>query len=44
MQPVATLEHVNIAIELFTKSTMDAVKSGLTQAELTGEQQVRSIG
>ncbi|KAG2449154.1 hypothetical protein HYH02_005901 [Chlamydomonas schloesseri] len=40
LQPVATLEHVNRAIELFTKSTMDAVKSGLTQGELGGEQQL----
>ncbi|GFR48027.1 hypothetical protein Agub_g9859 [Astrephomene gubernaculifera] len=43
LQPVATLEHVNIAIELFTKSTMDAVKSGLTQAELGGEQQLGHV-
>lgn len=41
LQPVATLEHVTRAIELFTKSTMDAVKSGLTQGEMGGEQQVR---
>ncbi|KAG2489331.1 hypothetical protein HYH03_012163 [Edaphochlamys debaryana] len=40
LQPIATLEHVNIAIELFTKSTMDAVKSGLTQAEISGDAQM----
>ncbi|GIL54329.1 hypothetical protein Vafri_9903 [Volvox africanus] len=43
LQPVANLEHVNIAIELFTKSTMDAVKSGLTQTELGGEQQLGHV-
>lgn len=31
-----------MAVELFTKSTMDAVKSGLTQGELGGEAQVRA--
>ncbi|GLC34924.1 hypothetical protein PLESTB_001178700 [Pleodorina starrii] len=43
LQPVATLEHVNMSIELFTKSTMDAVKSGLTQTELGGEQQLGHV-
>ncbi|KXZ53157.1 hypothetical protein GPECTOR_7g1049 [Gonium pectorale] len=43
LQTVATLEHVNLAIELFTKSTMDAVKSGLTQSELGGEAQLGHV-
>eukprot|EP00198_Chlamydomonas_reinhardtii_P000640 XP_001689975.1 minichromosome maintenance protein 5 [Chlamydomonas reinhardtii] len=43
LQPVATLEHVTRAIELFTKSTMDAVKSGLTQGEMGGEQQLGHV-
>lgn len=42
-QPVATLDHVAMAIDLFTKSTMDAVKSGLTQLEVGGEAQLGHV-
>jgi len=39
LQPVATLEHVEMAIQLFTKSTMDAVKSGVTQYNVASDPQ-----
>ncbi len=40
-QPTATLEHVEMAIQLFTKATMDAVKSGVTQYNIASDPQVR---
>eukprot|EP00798_Chlamydomonas_sp_ICE-L_P022234 gene22234-29301_t len=39
LQPVATLEHVEMSIQLFTKATMDAVKSGITAYNVNNDDQ-----
>ncbi len=39
LQPTATLEHVEMAIQLFTKATLDAVKSGVTQYNIASDPQ-----
>ncbi|MEW5314783.1 MAG: hypothetical protein WDW38_006253 [Sanguina aurantia] len=39
LQPQATMAHVEMAIQLFTASTMDAVKSGITQFDVGNESQ-----
>lgn len=40
-QTTATLEHVEMAIELFRRSTMDAVKSGVATYNVASDPQVR---
>lgn len=39
LHPTATLEHAEMAIQLFTKATMDAVKSGVTQYNVASDPQ-----
>lgn len=39
LQTTATLEHVEMAIELFRKSTMDAVKSGVMAYNVASDPQ-----
>jgi DNA replication licensing factor MCM5 len=41
--PTATLEHVEMAIQLFTKATMDAVKSGVTSYNIASDPQRERI-
>ncbi len=41
IQTTATLEHVEMAIELFRRSTMDAVKSGVATYNVASDPQVR---
>lgn len=40
VQTAATLEHVEMAIELFRRSTMDAVKSGVATYNVASDPQV----
>jgi hypothetical protein len=44
VQTTASLEHVEVAIELFRKSTMDAVKSGVVSYNVATDPQVRWRG
>ena len=39
---VATQDHVEMAIDLFKQSTMDAVKSGISNYNIVGDPQVRA--
>jgi hypothetical protein len=40
-QTTASLEHVEMAIELFRRSTMDAVKSGVATYNVASDPQAR---
>ncbi|GAX74631.1 hypothetical protein CEUSTIGMA_g2079.t1 [Chlamydomonas eustigma] len=43
LTPTATLEHAEMAIQLFTKATMDAVKSGVTAYNIASDPQRERI-